>query len=365
MIHLIYPHQARISAPDVIGYKLLTELGRDCPIQAHDFDRMYRIDPEPGDILIGHAHPLPGTVFRRSLRRKEWARRILLEPFNANWNQVGFIDEVIDDCDLFLAITGAYWFSHTSGPTARWKPKMVHVDLAVDRLQFPKLRTTVAPKGNRRFIYIGNDHPGKNLPYLDAIAGAWRGGTIEWAGRGKPLDNVRSLGFVDFSSEGGRRLIAQYDFLITVGDADANPTTVLEAMAWGLVPICTSTSGYVDEPAIVNVPSDNIAGVCATLERLQRMEESEILKRRRWAEERLVTHYHWERLVGQVREAITSRASPTLQPRSTAAPPRSRASMGMMAKLFARNMIYELEDRFPALGLHGHIMTRARDLMRR
>lgn len=365
MIHLIYPHRARISAPDVIGHTLLTELGREHLIQAHDFDRMYRIDPKPGDILIGHAHPLPGTVFRRSLRCRGWARRILLEPFNADWNQVGFIDDIIDDCDLFLAITGRYWFGHINSPTDRWKPKMVHVDLAVDRAQFPRVRTTIAPKGRRKFLYIGNDHPGKNLSYLDAIAKAWQGGTIEWAGRGKPLANVRSLGFVDFASEGGRSLIAEYDFLITVGNADANPTTVLEAMSWGLLPICTPTSGYVDEPAIINVPGDDVGGVCVVLDGLQQMDDGDIIERRRWADERLATHFHWERLVGQVRDAISSDASPTLEPRADVTAPRGRVSMKMMAKLMARNVIYGLEERFPALGLHGRTMSRARDLVRR
>jgi glycosyltransferase involved in cell wall biosynthesis len=349
----------------VIGHSLLVELGRDHRIQAHDFDRMYRIDPEPGDILVGHAHPLPYTVFRRSVRQKGWARRILLEPFNADWNQVGFIDDVIDDCDLFLAITGRYWFSHMSGPAARWKPKMVHVDLAVNRAHFPKVRHTVAPKGSRKFLYVGNDHPGKNLPYLDAIAGAWRGGTIEWAGRGRPLANVRSLGFVDFSSETGRRLISEYDFLITVGNADANPTTVLEAMSWGLVPICTPTSGYVDEPAIVNVPGDDVDGVRAVLDRLQQMEEDEILKRRRWAEERLATHYRWERFIGQIRAAMNSNASPVLHPRSAVPTMQSRLPVGAIAKLVARNVLYGLEERFPALGLHGRVVTRARAWVRR
>ncbi len=365
MIHLIYPHRPRISAPDVIGHTLRTQLERDYPVQVHDFDRMYRIVPAPGDILIGHAHPVPLTVFRRSAQQSGWARRILLEPFNADWRQVGFIDDVIDHCDLFLAITGGYWFHHTSGPTARWKPKMVHVDLAVDREYFPRLRNKVSQKGQRRFIYIGNDHPGKNLSYLDAIAGAWRGGSIDWAGRGKPLSHVRSLGFVDFSSVSGRQLISEYDFLITVGRADANPTTVLEAMSWGLTPICTPTSGYVDEPSIINVPGDDVQGVCTLLDELQYMDEKIILEQRRQADERLASHYNWDRFVGQIRAAIESDASPSLQPRSPALPAVSGGSARAVTRIMARNAIYAIEERFPVLGLHGPILTRARNWMRR
>ncbi len=363
MIHLIYPHRDRITAPDIIGRKLLDQLGRDHAICAHDFDRTYRIDPAPGDVLIGHAHPVSHTVFRRSLRRPGWARRILLEPFNADWSQVGFIDDVIDQCDLFLAITGRYWFDYATGPTTRWKPKMVHVDLAVDQAQFPLLRTDVAERGQRRFLYIGNDHPGKNLSYLDAIAAAWQHGTIDWAGRGKPLRHVKSLGFVDFSTSAGRELVSKYDFLITVGRADANPTTVLEAMSWGLVPICTPTSGYVDEAAIVNVPLDDVAGTCTILDRLQNADPARISMLRQAARQRLDTHFRWDRLVGQVRSAIASTSSPMLVPRSE--PSATSASRAALGKLLARNVLYGIERRFPAAGLHGDAIARLRGWFRR
>ncbi len=286
-----------------------------------------------------------------------------MEPFNADWRQVGFIDDVIDQCDLFLAITGKYWFNHNTGPTARWKPKMLHVDLAVDQAQFPLLRTDVGERGRRRFLYIGNDHPGKNLSYLDAIAGSWNHGTIDWAGRGKPLRHVTSLGFVDFSTRAGRELVSSYDFLITVGRADANPTTVLEAMSWGLVPICTPTSGYVDEPGIVNVPLDDVVGACAILDRLQDADNTQISALRQAARERLDTHFRWDRLVGQVRSAISSTSSPPLAPSSSgSSAPASRAAL---AKLFARNILYGLERRFPAAGLHSGAVARLRGWFRR
>lgn len=362
MIHLVYPHRDRISAPDVIGRTLLDRLGVDHEIRAHDFDRTYRIDPAPGDVLIGHAHPIAHTVFRRSMRHPGWSRRILLEPFNADWRQVGFIDDVIDQCDLFLAITGRYWFERTDGPTARWKPKMVHVDLAVDQTKFPLLRTSVADRGHRRILYIGNDHPGKNLPYLDAIAGAWRNGTIDWAGRGKPLQHVTSLGFVDFSTAAGRELISRYDFLITVGNADANPTTVLEAMSWGLVPICTSTSGYCDEPGIINVPPDDVVATCTLLDQLQHAPDAEIEALRAAARQRLDTHFRWDRLVGQVRDAISSDAAPPLAPRTVTS---SRSAPTALMKLIIRNLLYRVEQHFPRLGVHGGAIARLRGWFRR
>ena len=33
------------------------------------------------------------------------------------------------------------------------------------------------------------------------------------------------------------KIISEYDFLIHTSNFDANPSTVLEAMSWGLIPI--------------------------------------------------------------------------------------------------------------------------------
>ena len=72
-------------------------------------------------------------------------------------------------------------------------------------------------------------------------------------GGGRPIAGFQALGLQDFSAGDARRAVAQFDFMITVGRRDANPTTVLEAMAWGLVPICTPQSGYQDHPGITNI----------------------------------------------------------------------------------------------------------------
>ena len=46
--------------------------------------------------------------------------------------------------------------------------------------------------------------------------------------------------------------------MITLGSADANPTTILEAMAWGLIPVCSVQSGYEGFSSIRNISIDCI-----------------------------------------------------------------------------------------------------------
>ena len=117
---------------------------------------------------------------------------------------------------------------------------------------------------------------------------------------------LRQLGYIDFSLERGKELISQYDFMITVGTADANPTTILEAMSWGLVPVCTPTSGYENIPGIVNVPSNDLEGAISVLRQLQKAPEEELLSLVARADEMLKTHFNWDRFCVQVIDALMS-----------------------------------------------------------
>jgi glycosyltransferase involved in cell wall biosynthesis len=312
-VHLVYPHQNKISAPDVIGYALSRALLSIGPVITYDWDSIGKIVPNPNDILIGHPHPFPFTIFRRSLHNNNWSRVIILQPFNLDVNQVGYIDSIIDRCDRFLAITGKYWFDQIDQSClSRWSTKMVHIDMAVDRNSFPRIKKKFNIPGKRKFIYIGNDNPVKNVSFLSKIAQALPEYCFAWAGKGADHLGLQRLGHIDFSSNIGKELVSQYDFMITVGTADANPTTILEAISWGLVPVCTPTSGYENIPGIVNVPTNDLDGAVSVLKRLQNAPEVELLSLVSRADEMLTTHFNWDRFCGQVIDALESDDSPLL-----------------------------------------------------
>jgi glycosyltransferase involved in cell wall biosynthesis len=196
---------------------------------------------------------------------------------------------------------------------------MVHLDMAIKRSDFPPIKGAFGAPGKRRLVYIGHSGRGKNTPYLSEIAAlvpeaefAWI-----WMGRGaRPIEGLNALGFVDFDSTSGQDVLAQYDFFITVGNADANPTTILEAMSWGLIPICTPTSGYDGIPSIVNVPLGDAAAAAAVVRRLLRADESDLLAMQAANWRLLDEHYNWDRFAAQVVDAIESTDSPALGPES-------------------------------------------------
>ena len=338
-VHLIYPHQNRISAPNVIGYKLSDELRKFFDVVVHDWDSIKTIVPKAGDILIGHPHPIPFTIFRNSIKLPGWKRKIIMQPYNADFDQIGYLDDVIEQCDLFLAITGDYWINNIQDSlTLRWLPKMVQLNLAVDKLQFPKIKTVFKPAGSRKFLYIGNDHPGKSLSYLSSIATKLNSYEFAWAGKGAAYSGLKKLGYVDFSTPEGRQIVAGYDFMITVGRADANPTTILEALSWGLIPICTETSGYSNEYGIVNIPNNDIASACSILSDFQFIDERELLKLTEAGSLLLENKYNWKCFFAVVLNSLTSDASPAIAKKSGHYTFNlNRKNLKMTAKLMVNN----------------------------
>jgi glycosyltransferase involved in cell wall biosynthesis len=229
--------------------------------------------------------------------------------------QVAFADPIVPHVDLFLAITGRPWFDTVdTSPFAHWRPKMVHADLAVEPADFPFVKTRFNPPGRRRFLYIGHTLWFKNTAYLGEIARRMPDSEVAWMGRGDPIEGVRALGRQDFSTAEARTLVAGYDFMLTVGSSDANPTTIIEAMAWGLVPVCTPQSGYAGHPGIVNVPLGDAERAVAVLCHLQTEPEERLRGLQAVNREAVERHYNWDRFTDQVVEAIESDASPPLLP---------------------------------------------------
>ena len=325
-VHLVYPHGPGISAPDSIGRNLGRRLAGRYTVVLHDWMERAVIKPGEGDVLVGHPHPSRATVFQRSCRQRGWRRVLMLTPFTQDLAQVAFEDAVIAHCDEFLAICGPYWFDDLErSPFSHWAPKMQRLDLAIDRLDYPPIKTRFNDLGERRLVYIGHTKAFKNTAYLSEIARRLNGIEVAWIGTGSPLAGLRPLGWLDFATQPARNLVSGYDFMITVGSADANPTTILEAMAWGLIPICTPQSGYRDVAGIFNVPLGDAPGAAIAIIDLLRRPSAELqeIQRANWS--LLDRDYTWDRFAERVVAAIESADRPALGSRTRS----NRARFGL------------------------------------
>ena len=314
-VHLVYPVGKKINTPDAIGRHLKQSIEKDYQVTTYNWDEYKIIFPGSADVLIGHWHPNPFTVFRLSAQKKGWKRIIALAPFcpdHTAW-QNAFANKIIEKCDRYLAITGNAWMKRLKeSPFQHWEPKIVHLDLAVDRVDFPFIKKHFNPVEKRRFLYIGHTAWCKNITFLERLAKNFHEIDFAWMGGTKSLKNINTLGIFDFSKQEAKNIIKKYDFLITVGSSDANPTTILEAMAWGLIPVCSVQSGYEGFSGIRNISIDNMEDAVATIKKLQSVSEEQLKK---WQQENLDcldNHFNWDRFCSQVLKEIESKFSPDL-----------------------------------------------------
>ena len=225
-VHLVYPVGNKISTPDTIGRHLKLALEKYYQVITYNYDQFKTIHPGNADVLIGHWHTNPLTVFRLSAKEKGWKRILVIAPFcpdPTRWHNA-FGNKIIEHCDRFLAITGNAWMKRMKdSPFRHWEPKIIHLDLAVDRSDFPFIKENFSPVGKRRFLYIGHTAWCKNISFLEKLADQLPKIDFAWMGGNQSLKNIKGLGKLDFSNLEAKELVQKYDFLITVSSADAFP----------------------------------------------------------------------------------------------------------------------------------------------
>jgi glycosyltransferase involved in cell wall biosynthesis len=186
------------------------------------------------------------------------------------------------------------------------------LDLAVDREDFTFIKDKFNPAGKRRFLYIGHTAWYKNTSFLESLAEKLPETSFSWMGGTQRLKNIKGLGKLDFSKVDAHNFIKEFDFLITVGSSDANPTTILESMAWGLIPVCSIQSGYEGFSGIRNISIDNMEEAVETINNLQSVSDEELKNWQQVNLAELENHFNWDRFCEQVLAEIESRASKDL-----------------------------------------------------
>jgi glycosyltransferase involved in cell wall biosynthesis len=323
-IHLAYPSTSPTRAPGSIGWNLSRGLrARGFEVRLHDPLGLGSIPHSSEDILIGHLMPTPGTAVRRSIAKGNWRSIHLLQPFNTDPLQVGFIQPWIERVDGFLAISGPKWSEVLPfTPFAYWQPKMTFLDMAVDASVFP-FRMSGRPRGKRRVLFIGHSGWTKNPRALQEVRSRLPDVEFGWAGSGTPLEGFTRLGSLDLTTKGGQELVHAYDISITLSHADANPTTVLESMCLGLIPVVSETSGWVESQGVITVPYARPDVIASTLRRVLDVDDWEWERRVIANRERVEQDFTWDVFTEGVLSGLRSSPSAEL----TTPEPRSLAAM--------------------------------------
>jgi len=288
MIHFVYPFDAdKIAAPWSIGNHVAAGLRRaGHEVRQYDWDDRGAIQPQPGDVLLGHPHPDAGRIWRNSVCGP-WADRVAISPWNGSTEYTRNLDYIHHDASL-ICICGDYWARQLP---PYWDARAV--DMAVNPAHFPPLERAFNPPGQRRFAFIGCTLPIKGPEYIAQVAQKY---TVGHFGYGEIPGTVRH-GYVDFSTNEARAQLAEYDFLVMMADHDANPTTVLEAMSWGIIPLCRRGCGYT-APDVVVIDSSNV------VDYWQSAPPDALLDRQRLGFSMVREKYTWERFLETLSEVL-------------------------------------------------------------
>ena len=100
--HIIYAtdHTAK-RTPYTIGNRLTKIFSENgYTIRTYDWGDKGIIKPiSSEDILIGHPHPFPGTIFRSSVKRSGWHKKILMCPYSNHKPFNSYFRKVLKDVD--------------------------------------------------------------------------------------------------------------------------------------------------------------------------------------------------------------------------------------------------------------------------
>jgi glycosyltransferase involved in cell wall biosynthesis len=92
----------------------------------------------------------------------------------------------------------------------------------------------------------------------------------------------------------------EYDIFLNMSKADAQATTILEAMSWGFPVACTNQSGYSRENSLFYMSTEDMQFNIELIERIQNLNDSElkeIAAKNRWIAE---TKYSWHTFLGSI-----------------------------------------------------------------
>lgn len=304
-LHLVYPtNEEKKSSPWSIGNNLSQALQKNFTVVVHDWSADYAIDPGPNDVLIGHPHPERKTVFRKSFGGS-WARRYVICPFTTNPQQMYFVEPYVRQADAFFAICGPVWAGKLATSSySHLRSRFIHLDMAINSEDWAPLEKVFNSPGNRKFAFIGSSLALKGTPFLEHLAARRSKNEIGWIGASSWVkSNAECVGFLDLNSESGRESLSHFDFVISPGRSDANPTVLLEAMSLGLIPICTKESGYDDPAHFYSLRYGKVSEAKILLDDLQSLATEELVQRQN-QNFTFVKTYSWDRFTSTVCDKI-------------------------------------------------------------
>ena len=288
-----------LSAPFSITVHLHKFLHEHVSTKLYDWEENGSIKLNEADVILGHPHPNPNTIVQKTIldNRKCRAKALIFPIHHAIASINEFTLPLIERSDIVFAIMGRYWHETLDGSMfAPWKNKITRLDMAIDTRQYPKLKEHFNLPGRRGYLFIGNNRPEKGCEILGETMGRLRNYPKGWIGEGPEIPNIQRIArYSTLTPEFMSLIVEKFDFFVNTSVSDANPATILEAMAWGFPVACTPQSGYHNIPSIVQLSTQDITANADTLSELQYAPEEYLLELSDGNRDMVEKHYTWGR----------------------------------------------------------------------
>src|SRR3989344_3030369 len=300
------PWRKPIRAPHSISYNLLSEFKKYGKVKFYSLYEHTVCDLKKDDILIGvptqdHSKvpwekPDSETVLMRTLKRYPNHRQTyIIMPYSNDPLFVGWANTVVEKYGKnMILLSGKIWFDNWE--KSPWKKyhifRRVRVDMGINPADYPVVKKTFNPKGKRGFLYVGHASWYKNTIQLEKIAESMPGFEFGHIGSGHIKGWKKIVEFADLNEHFMTEIVKTYDFFVNVS-WDAQVTTVLEQMCFGLVVACTPESGYTC-PSLIQLSCTDTAHNVYELEKLQEMDEEDLLRTAKENREYATTNHSWK-----------------------------------------------------------------------
>lgn len=308
------PWRKPVRAPHSISYNLLQEFKKHGKVKFYGMYENTVCDLKEDDILIGvpsqdHStvpwvKPDYNTVFIKTLQKYPDHKHLyMLIPYSNEPQYLRWADEIIEKYgkNLNLALLGGkIWFDNWD--QSLWKDypikSKIRLDMGIDASSYPVIKKKFNPNGKRGFFYVGSALWYKNIPQLEKIAAQMPDYAFGYVGGG-PIKGWEQIAcFVDLDEAFMAKMSEKYDFFVNVS-RDAQVTTVLEQMCFGMVVACTPESGYLC-PSLIPLSTDDTSYNVDILKKLQNMDEDDLLEIAKKNREYVISHHSWKQFTDAV-----------------------------------------------------------------
>lgn len=253
----------------------------------------------PDDIAIGHCWWDGG--FMHQALNADIKAAFILQPYSHGMVSPGDIGMVLDlfgkASHLFL-ITGEYWWDTMDlSPFASLKPHATRLDMAINAALHPHSKTRWNAPGERAVCVIGHDTPTKGYKAVAELArvAGFRLGHFG-SSDGQSFEHVPCMvihGGVLFTPANIAALCDSYDALLCMPLADANPTVILEAAAWGLRVYGTPECGYTSSGMVMPLRTGDMRFNVEMMRAFQREDEYTLRIDSDGQRQRVACEYTW------------------------------------------------------------------------